>query len=202
MEVRCGARWGARTNQGYAFTASVIMLCGLVGCGEYLGDYKVSDVRLVREMPLGDEPSGPNPPYPRYLRVELASTASLYTAHTGPGLYTKADFCPFDNGDALIAFGPQATDGHAVEDWKRQTPLQRDKQDGLYHYFVYIVPSSPARKLFANSESTIPEYNILSQRKPICVRFFVPGYNITASRSNTIEISAEQLSQALIKQGG
>lgn len=199
VKGKCASRCGARTGRRYAFAASAITLCALAGCGEYLGDYKVQDVRLVRAKPLGDEPSGPNPPYPRYLRVELASTSSLYTAHTGPGLYTKADFCPYGDGDGLIAFGPQATDGHAVEDWKRHAPLQRDKRDGLYHYFVYIVPSSPARKPFANSESTIAGYDIFSQRRSICVRFFVPGYNITASRSNTVEIRAETLSQALAK---
>ena len=173
------------------------MLCGLVACGVHLGDYKVQDVRLVREMPLGDEQSRPNPPYPRYLRVELASTASLYTAHTGPGLYTEADFCPFDDGDRIIAFGPQATDGHAVEGWKRNAPLKRDKRDGLYHYFVYIVPASPTRKLFANSGSEVAGYDVFSQRKPICIQFFVPGYNITDSRSNMIEIPAEAVLQAL-----
>lgn len=175
---------------------SLMMFCGLTGCGEHLGDYKVKDVRIVQAMPLGDDPSGPNPPYPRYLRVELASPSSLYTAHTGPGLYTEADFCPFDNGDRIIAFGPQATDGHAVEDWKRHTPLKRDERDGLYHYFVYIVPNSPARKLFTNAKSEIAGYDIFAQRKPVCLQFFVPGYNITASRSNVIEIPAEAIAQA------
>ena len=175
------------------------MLFGLTACGEHLGNYKVQDVRLVREMPLSDESSGPNPPYSRYLRIELASTASLYVARTGPGLYTKADFCPFDDGDRIIAFGPQATDGHAVEDWKPNAPLKRDERDGVYHYFVYLVPDSPARKPFANSASEIAGYDIFSQRKPICIQFFVPGYNITASRSNTIEIPGKAVTQALSK---
>ena len=174
-----------------------MLLSGVMGCGVPLGDYKVQDVSIVREMPLGDEQSGPNPPYQRYLRVELASTASLYTAHTGPGLYTEADFCSLDDGDRIIAFGPQATDGHAVEDWKRNAPLKRDERDNLYHYFVYNVPASPARKLFANSGSKVAGYDIFSQRKQICIQFFVPGYNITASRSNMIEIPVEAISRAL-----
>ena len=189
----------AEMSRTFLSAVSLMMLCGLMACGARLGDYKVQDVRLVREMPLGDEHSRPNPPYSRYLRVELASTASLYALHTGPGLYTKADFCPFDDGDRIIAFGPQTTDGHAVENWKGNAPLKRDERDGLYHYFLYIVPASPARKLFANSGSEEASYDIFLQRKPICIQFFVPGYNITASQSNMIEIPAEAVTHALLQ---
>jgi hypothetical protein len=164
----------------------------LSSCGDHLGEYQLQDVRLVRQIPEDALDGRDAPSSSEYLRVELSSETSLYAANTGAGLYTDADFCPLRDPHRLIAFGPIASDGKAVEDYKREEEL-RPEGDGRYHYFVYLALSSPARKLFSNSDDVIAEYDLRQQRRDVCVRFFVPGYNITPSRSTTVAIPASTL---------
>jgi hypothetical protein len=157
----------------------------------------VEDVQLVRQLP-SDKPDDLTPsPYSEYLRIELSSDFNLNTADTGPGLYTEADFCPFRDPDRFIAFGPVANDERPVESWKRTQRLTPNHQDGRYHYFVYVVPAFSKRKLFTNSPNQIPAYDLRHERRGVCLRFFVPGYNIIASRSDTVEVPAQLLARAL-----
>jgi hypothetical protein len=171
------------------------MALWLSACGDHLGEYQLEDVRVVRNIPAVAL-DGRNPPSTSdYLRIELSSNSSLYAANTGPGLYTDADFCPLRNPHRLIAFGPIARDGTAVEEYKRDDELRRES-DGRYHYFVYLAPTSPPRKLFDNSKDLIPAYDVRTQGRDLCLRFFVPGYNIIPSRSDTMRIPAETLERA------
>lgn len=170
---------------------------GLSACGDHLGTYKLEDVRVVQQLPQRNTPDWPAYPYSQYLRIELSSEFNLNTANTGPGLYTDADFCPLRDPNRLIAFGPVANDELPVESWKRQQRLAPDRRDGRYHYFVYVVPSSSQRKLFTNSTDQIPAYDLRHDQRPICIRFFVPGYNIIKSRSDAVEIPAQSIARAL-----
>jgi hypothetical protein len=172
------------------------MALGLGACGDYLGEYEVEEVRLVREIPSDASPTGEPLPYRQYIRVELSSGANLNAAETGPGLYTDADFCPLRNPHRIIAFGPLASDGKAVESWNRSGGLSPDNRDGRYHYFVYVVPNSPPRKLLRNSTDVIREYDLRAGGHDLCLRFFVPGYNIIASRSGTVRIAARLIATA------
>jgi|GEM_PF-3209888 len=179
-------------------TALLPLLLALGGCGDYLGEYRFEDVRLVQAIPseafIGVEP----PPYPEYLQITLSSEeASLYDADTGPGLYTDADFCPLRNPNQMIAFGPVSPDGSGVENWKRETRPSPNPRDGRYHYLVFVVPRSLARKPYSNATETIPEYDLRADGRDICLRFHVPGYNITPSRSATIEVPAARVAAAL-----
>jgi len=151
----------------------------------------------VRQLPHNDTLDWPAHPYSEYLRIELSSEFNLNAAHTGPGLYTDADFCPLSNADQIIAFEPVASDELAVEDWRRGKGLSPDSRDRRYHYFVYVVPSSPPRKLYSNSEDQIPGYDLRRQRSDLCFRFYVPGYNIIPSRSDTVRVPVEVLARAL-----
>jgi hypothetical protein len=168
-------------------TTLVAMTLSLTACGEHLGDYSIADVRLVREIPP-DAVDGRSAPYAEYLRVELTSKTNLNRAKTGPGLYTDADFCPLRNPDRMIVFGPVGNDGKAVEGWRRDR-FAPDRRDGRYHYLIYVVPSSPPRKLFANSTGDIPGYDVGKEVRDLCVRFHVPGYNIIPSRSKTVRVA-------------
>jgi hypothetical protein len=123
-------------------TAMSAMCLGLSACGDHLGDYRAEDVRMVREIPPHLSVTGMLPPYPQYVRIELSSQANLNLAETGAGLYTEADFCPLREGNRMIAFGPAASDGKAVESWLRTGGLTPDRRDGRFHYFVYVVPGS------------------------------------------------------------
>lgn len=168
----------------------------LNACGEHLGEYQFEDVQLVQSLPPAAVDGKSTQPGWEYLRVELSSRTSLYAAQTGPGLYADADFCPLRDQNRLIAFGPVATDGNAVEEWKRMGALTPDPRDNRYHYFVYLVPSSPPRKLFANSGHAIPAYDVRGQKQDVCFRFHIPGYNIIPSRSDVVQIPAERLASA------
>lgn len=168
----------------------------LNACGEHLGEYQFEDVLLVHSLPTAAV-DGKNPqPYREYLRVELSSQTSLFAAKAGPGLYTDADFCPLRDQNRLIAFGPVATDGNAVEDWKRKGALALNLRDKRYHYFVYLVPSSPPRKIFASSGHAMQAYDLRRQKQAVCLRFHIPGYNIIPSRSDVVQIHAETLASA------
>ncbi len=167
----------------------------LSACGDHLGEYQVKHVKLVHALPpaaIDGKSSQPG----EYLRVELSSRTSLYAAQTGAGLYTDADFCPLRNRIRLIAFGPVASDENAVEDWKRKGPLTPDPRDNRYHYYVYLGPSSPPRKLLANWEDTIPAYDLRGQDRDVCLRFFIPGYNVIPSQSDVVRVSGETIASA------
>jgi hypothetical protein len=166
------------------------------GCGDHLGEYRTEDVRLVPAIPPAAVNGMTNSPYPEFVRIELSSPTNLYDAKTGPGLYADADFCPLRNPNRMIVFGPVANDEDAVERWKRKKALTPDSRDKRYHYFVYVVPRSPPRKLFSNSKDTITGYDLRNQPRDICLCFHVPGYNIVPSRSDTVKIHAETLSAA------
>lgn len=170
---------------------------GLGACGDPLGEYRAEDVRLVREVPPDLSITGSPLPYPQYVRIELSSQANLNAAKTGPGLYTHADYCPFREWNRIIAFGPLAGDGTSVESWKRRGTPAPDRRDGLYHYFVYVVPSSPPRKAVGNATRQIPGYDLRETGRDLCLRFFVPGYNFIASRSETVRIKAGSIAAAL-----
>jgi hypothetical protein len=173
-----------------------MLMFPLAACADYLGDYRLEDVRLVEDIPPVATEGMKYQRASEYLRIELSSEASLYAAKTGPGLYADVDFCPLKNPDRMIAFGPIATDEKVVESWKRDDVLKPNPHDQRYHYFVYVVPSSPPRKIFANSEDETAGYELRKQMQDVCVRFFVPGYNIMASRSNTVEIPANAIEGA------
>lgn len=169
----------------------------LNACGDHLGTYTLEEVTLVRELPQNDTLDWPAHPYPEFLRIELSSEANLNTANTGPGLYTDADFCPLRNSNRLIAFEPIATDERALQDYRRGRKLVANARDGRFHYFVYVVPSSSQRKPYTNSTDNIPAYDLRRQKQDICLRFFVPGYNLITSRSDVVRIPTQVLARAL-----
>lgn len=167
----------------------------LSACGDHLGEYRVEQVQLVDNVPAEAVDGRRLPSGSDYFRIALSSETSLNAKDTGPGLYTEADYCPIRDSNRLIPFGPIANDGKPVEEYRRREKLERGA-DGRYHYLVYISASSPARKLFTNSEDVIPAYDLRQSKRDLCLRFFVPGYNITPSQSRTVRISAEALANA------
>lgn len=173
------------------------MAIGLAGCGDHLGSYEVEEVRLVDRLPQHETLDLPPRPYPEFLRIELSSETDLNAVETGPGLYADADFCPFRDPYRLIALGPVAGDELAVENWRRGRALERDRRDGRYHYVVYLVPSSPPRNFRGDSEAPIPGYDLRRELRDLCLRFFVPGYNIIPSRSDVVRVEAGAIAEAL-----
>ncbi|HEX8214808.1 MAG TPA: hypothetical protein VF582_04975 [Allosphingosinicella sp.] len=175
--------------------ASALALA-LTACGDHLGNYQVEQVQLVQQMPAAATVDGNSPPYPLYVRVELTSQTNLNAADTGPGLYTHAGLCPLRDPDRIAAFGPVASDGGAVESWRRETPLMPYQDDRLYHYFVYIVPQFPMTERTGEPGNLIPDYDLTRNQRDVCLRFSVPGYNITPSHSGVTKIPARTLAAA------
>jgi hypothetical protein len=180
------------------FSAALTLALFLTACGDHLGTYDLEEVRQVEAAPAIAVDGRKTPSASRYFKIQLSSGTNLYAANTGPGLYTDADFCPLRDPNRLIAFGPIASDGKAVEDYKREDAL-KPGPDGRYHYFVYLASSSARRKLFDNSEDFMPAYDIGQRPKDVCIRFFVPGYNIVPSRSDIMRIPANKLVAAARK---
>lgn len=180
--------------------AVIAILIGLNGCGSHLGEYKVEDVTVVHRYPEDgseyDDVAAIASHYHEFVRVEISSVFNLFDADTGAGLYTNADFCPMRNDHRIIAFEPRASDEKAVESWKRTEKYAPNGNDGRYHYFVFLVSRSPARKIFSNDSGLIEEYDLRSANAPICLKFSVPGYNLTPSQSSVIQVSRELLGKA------
>ena len=177
--------------------ALLLLTLMLGGCGDYLGEYRLERVRLVDTVPLVARYGMNYPRSTKYLRIEVSSNVSLYAANTGPGLYADVDYCPLNNPDRMIAFGPLAADDKAVESWKRNSILRPDSGDRRYHYFVYVAASSAARKLFMNSTDEIPAYDLRRPEDDVCLRFHVPGYNIIPSRSDKVKVPARDIEAAV-----
>lgn len=180
--------------------AATVLALQLGACGPNLGDYRVVDVKLVKVF-SGDPNSYDSiaegaKRFPEFLRIEVSSQFDLSKAETGGGLYVEGDRCPIKNSDRLIALDVRASDELPTEDWLRKVPLRANAVDHKFHYFIYVVPSSPARKVFTNSSDTIDAYDLQRVPKPICLRLFAPGYYITKSRSRTIEVSADSIARA------
>ena len=170
-------------------------------CGPHLGSYAVGEVSVVSAYPDGPDGSGSIEDvakhYPKLLRVEIISKFDLSKAETGAGLYVHGDFCPLSSADRLIVLEVKAKDGTPVEGWQRKTTLEPDPADGQFHYFLYLAPSSPARKAFSNSQDVIPAYDLRKTREAICLRLTVPAYYITKSVSHTLHVPADAIVRAL-----
>ena len=169
----------------------------LAGCGDHLGTYQVDEVRLVAAVPevaLDGREGRPGPA----LEIALSSPFSLHAADTGAGLYVEADHCPLRDHHRLLAFGPLSEDGQAVEEWKRTVPLRPDP-GALYHYLIYVPLRSAERRPYSNSPELVAAYDLAAKPRELCLRLFVPGYDLIASRSDLIRVDAAQVAAAVRK---
>ncbi len=182
---------------GFSLTFAVPAALALGGCGDRLGTYEVGDVRLVTEVPSELGIQANPPPYREFVRIELTSKFNLTAADTGGGLYADADFCPVTDWGQMIAFGPLDAEDVPVEGWRRNYKPARRQEDGQYHYTVYLVPTSEPRKPYSNAENTFAGYDLRKSERDVCLRFFIPGYNITKSVSDTIKVPRRKMKEAL-----
>ena len=172
----------------------------LSACGDYLGEYRLENVKLVGAMPAASfsryssEPV--ISPYAKNLRIEISSNTDLSTFETGAGLYSHADFCPFKKRYRVSAYGPVASDGSPAAGWARTNKLN-PQRDGRYHYFVYVPPQTEFRRWTANPDDDIPALDLIKKPRSLCLRFDVPGYNIVPSESAVIEIPIERIERAV-----
>jgi hypothetical protein len=179
------------------FTVALATLL-LTGCGQYLGDYAVEDVRVVPDIPASHEGS-PSPSYGQYLEIRIASKTNLTSiGQKVDAVYVDADFCPLRNRDGLIAFGPYS-------EAKQDLSLPGDANalkvgaDGLYRYRLYVVVAYAAQRTTQPGQIQLPTYNLQGGNRDLCLRLFAPGYNLIKSQSKIIKVPAELVASALTK---
>ena len=185
-----------RTHRSLRCAVFAASLLCLLSRGDHFGNYDVLDARLVDAIPCAAMDGAASRPGSEYIEVDLTSRTSLQSKQTGAGLYVLADFCPFEDEWDVIAFGPTDRSGQPVENWRRINPMQSDRR-GRYQYRIYLAPSAPERQSVRHGAPPHPAYDLRRDQRDVCVRFFVPGYNIIASRSNTIRIPATLIAAAL-----
>jgi hypothetical protein len=166
----------------------------LTGCGQDLGDYTVESVRTATDVPLSEKTSTS---YGRFLEVRLVSDTSLTALSKEiDGLYVDADFCPFRDGNGLIAFGPFNEEGADLGS-PSAAPALRPGADGRFHYRVYIPVAHHARAATQPGQMQLPTYDLRKTAQAACLRLFAPGYNLLESRSKIISVPAAMISTAL-----
>lgn len=171
----------------------------LAACGEHLGAYSVETVQLVTEtsIPTGNRPS---PSYGEYLEVQLASRTNLVEiGDKVDGVYVDADYCPLDDPNGVIAFGPFGDDGQDLGLPSAAAAL-RDHRDGRSRYRIFIAVGYRGRSATKPGQIELPTYDLRHASRDVCLRLFAPGYNLIKSRSETIRVPANAIAAAL-KQG-
>jgi hypothetical protein len=174
----------------------LVTLLPVTGCGPYLGDYAVEDVRVIPDIPPSRSGS-PSPGYDRYLEVRLASKTSLTSiGRKVDAVYVDADFCPLRNTNGLIAFGPYS-DGKQDLGSPGDAPALKADRDGLFRYRLYVVVAYKAQRATEPGQLQLPTYNLQASNRDLCLRLFAPGYNLIKSRSEIIRVPAEMVATAL-----
>mgnify|MGYP000616137484 CR=1 FL=1 len=177
-------------------TVALTGLLPLAGCGQYLGSYAVEEVRVVTEVPPSHLGS-PSPSYGQYLEIRLTSKTSLTSYGRKVGaVYVDADFCPLRNPVGAIAFGPYSNDEQDLGLPAYANALKAGR-DGLFRYRLYVVVAYRAQRASEPGQLQLPTYDLKGSNRDLCLRLFAPGYNLIKSRSNTIRVPANIVSNAL-----
>lgn len=168
----------------------------LSGCGQYLGDYSVEKVEVVRVLPASfpiDTQS-----YGKFLAVTLVSTTSLTAlGDKASAVYVEADFCPLQDPGGFVALGPVSEDGRDLSIPSVTAQLKPHK-DGRFRYGIYLVPAHPMPGVqYSKTAMERSRYDLGEANRDICVRLFVPGYNLIPSKSETVTIPAKLIKAAL-----
>jgi hypothetical protein len=172
------------------------LLCALAalgGCGQYLGDYQVESVRLVRELPR----AYPVTPYPEYFEIELSSEVDLSAPEAEvEAVYPEADFCPLRDSEGVIVLGPVTDEGQDLVE-QFLTRRMRRQPDGRFHYRLFVVAAHPMPGVgYIGEMMERPRYDLRPGRRDLCLRLFTPGYNLIPSRSGTIRVPSTLLLRA------
>ena len=181
---------------------ALFALLALTSCGKPLGEYEVSNVRLV---PASAEPDQRWPKQTdEMLRVEFVSETDLYEASDGGGggLYVFASGCPYDQ-DRTLYVGEAYYDDRSrygepqVESRKGRTETvsmkerhpKRNAVSGEYTYTTYLAVTRTAELARSGRDEQVA-YNLRTRPMEICLRINHPGYFITPSRSRVFKIPA------------
>lgn len=168
----------------------------LSGCGQYLGDYTLEKVEVVRDLPkpFGGEVEG----YGEYLAISLASTTSLTAiGDRVDGVYVNADFCPLRDSHQLVALGPVSDNGEDLSLPSAASSLKRHG-DGRFWYRIFLVSAHPMPGVqYGKTAMDRPRYDLRTANQDVCLRLFAPGYNLVPSQSQTVTVPAELIAAAL-----
>jgi hypothetical protein len=176
------------------FTFAACLL--LSACGQYLGDYSLEKVEVVRELPRSFPKDAQG--YGKYLAITLSSKTNVTAlGDEVSAIYANADFCPMRDGDQLVVLGPVSETGESLRIPSIAANLKPGR-DGRFRYSIYLVPAHPMPGIrYSETALQAPRYDLRSANHDVCVRLFAPGFNITPSRSGTVTIGAKLIETAL-----
>lgn len=167
-----------------------------------LGDFKTVQVSFVQNL------QGPGGGYDGggYLKIDLASKSQLSLGYPTYWIGVAADYCPLTDDFNLIASGYYG-DGRSLSDPAVGQSL-KPSEDGLYHYAVYVVraypPPGKTRDDFGGPQtgpSAQNRYDIIDEKKDLCLQFFGGDHYNVFARSSDIKVSHEAIRWAAIEAG-
>lgn len=171
-------------------------LAALSGCGPPLGSYEVTDVRLVDAVPETEDFAmlGRGEEYGPFVRVEVRSEFDLIAEGNG-NIYADKIGCGIFDDDTHMIFGPMAAGDPPVELFDAEPAMRRD-QAGFARYYLYL-PVSSAPRQGHSGEPLQPGYDLRVDPDDLCLKIIQAGYFITESRSDTIRVPREIITEAL-----
>ncbi|MCB2067165.1 MAG: hypothetical protein KDE15_11075 [Erythrobacter sp.] len=159
---------------GVRLTLALTCAAVLTGCGPSLGEYEVTGMELVEDLPATISHSREPQPY---LQVELASDFDL-VANTSADIYAFSSLCPYGDEAQEFVFGPMVASEPPIELYDAEPAAPRGP-DGKARYVVYM----PFADLTGSTQ--------------ICLKITQTGYFITPSESDVIQIDVNQFAAGL-----
>ena len=130
-----------------------------------------------------------------WLRIELASDFDL-VAQTNGNIYVFKHTCGFWDEEERLIDIPFAAGDPPLDLIKVKRAMARDAQ-GRAKYWIYMRPKAEAELPYANAAEPDVAYDLRSDPRDLCLRISQSGYFLTASHSRRIQISHDQVLQAL-----
>lgn len=202
------------------FTASAMIgLLWLWGCGPHLGSYRFEQAELVNSAMLNRiDPTNrfDTDGRPALIRILFSSEDDLTATSSGGGLYVHADYCPFNNPDAVGVVGPfyedqsrygpvhiergRNADGsevNVIEGEDRHPPL--DPRTHRYLYTAYIIPVGPSYGTHVTNgqADVLGYYDLHGLTRDLCLRIDHPGYYLSPSQSEIFVVPRASIAAAL-----
>ena len=151
-------------------------------------------VHVIEDVPIRAETA---PHYGQFVEVRLTSKTNLTAlADDIDGIYVDADFCPIRDTIGVIAFGPFSKEGDDLS-VPSATPALSPNADGKFEYRIYVPIAYRAKQVTRPGRTQLPTYDLRETDRDLCLRLFAPGYNVIASRSQTVRIPSKAISTAM-----
>ena len=173
-------------------TGLAIAASFLSGCGPPLGEYEVTDLRVVDGLP---DAFGYRGPPQDYIQITLASDFDIVAEGNG-NIYAFMGRCPFNADLERMVLGPLAA-GEPPADLFGVGEVMPRRPDGRAGYVLYVDLAASERRKISNLPELAFGYDLVADREDLCLQIRQSGYFITASRSQTIRIPYSDIARTI-----